>query len=128
MGGTSEYEGRVEVCVNKAWGTVCAYNSWSSDDAKVVCNHTGALTLGTSEYSQINYTMYYAHHAGYTYSRVGSLGFSQGSGPILLGYLYCNGQEANLLECNQNYNSASTSSGCQNHYYDAAVKCERKLS
>lgn len=46
IGGDSEYEGRVEVCVNKAWGTVCAYSAWSYNDAKVVCNQIGALTLG----------------------------------------------------------------------------------
>ena len=45
MGGTNEYEGRVEVCVNNAWGTVCS-GSWSSTDAKVVCRSIGALALG----------------------------------------------------------------------------------
>ena len=45
MGGSSQYEGRVEVCVNRAWGSVCAYGHWSSQDAKVVCNQIGALTL-----------------------------------------------------------------------------------
>ena len=44
----------------------------------------------------------------------------------MLGYLYCSGQEANLLQCNQNYRSTSTNYQCQNHYYDAAVVCERK--
>ena len=66
------------------------------------------------------------YNIGYAYGWAGSLGYPQGSGPILLGYLYCTGDEANLLECRQNYNYASTSSGCQNHYYDAAVKCECK--
>ena len=46
--GSSQYEGRVEVCVNRAWGSVCAYSNWSSLDAKVVCNQVGAnLSLGT---------------------------------------------------------------------------------
>ena len=44
--GSNKYEGRVEVCVNQAWGTVCAYSQWSSNDARVVCNQIGALTLG----------------------------------------------------------------------------------
>ena len=47
VGGSTQYEGRVEVCVNRAWGSVCAYSYWSSQDAKVVCNQIGALTLGT---------------------------------------------------------------------------------
>ena len=45
MGGSNEYQGRVEVCVNNAWGTVCSGN-WSSTDAKVVCRSIGALSLG----------------------------------------------------------------------------------
>ena len=46
VGGVSKYQGRVEVCLNRAWGTVCAYSSWSSQDAKVVCHQIGALTIG----------------------------------------------------------------------------------
>ena len=47
VGGISQYQGRVEVCLNRAWGTVCAYSSWVSKDAKVVCNQIGALIIGT---------------------------------------------------------------------------------
>ena len=44
----------------------------------------------------------------------------------MLGYLYCSGQEANLLQCYQNYRDTSTNYHCQNHYYDIAVVCARK--
>ena len=66
-------------------------------------------------------TFYYIN-LGYSYGPVGSLKFSQGTGPILLGYLYCNGEESNLIECNQNYRY--TRIYCQSHYYDAAVICK----
>ena len=45
VGGSSPHEGRVEVCVNEVWGTVCS-NSWSTDDANVVCGQLGYLPIG----------------------------------------------------------------------------------
>ena len=36
VNGTTELEGRLEVCINNAWGTVCS-RSFTADDADVVC-------------------------------------------------------------------------------------------
>lgn len=45
MGGTSFLEGRVELCENNAWGTVCD-NSFGTVDANVACRHLGYSSAG----------------------------------------------------------------------------------
>ena len=40
VGGRSSNEGRVEICINGVWGTVC-HSGWSSSDAQVVCRQLG---------------------------------------------------------------------------------------
>ena len=43
--GQSISEGRVEICFNNVYGTVCD-NSWDSLDAAVVCSQLGFQTIG----------------------------------------------------------------------------------
>ena len=45
VGGNVPNEGRVEVCINDVWGTVCD-DGWSSTDASVVCRQLGYSTEG----------------------------------------------------------------------------------
>ena len=45
VGGSTEYEGRVEVCYNEAWGTICD-DGFDSNDATVVCGQAGYSRLG----------------------------------------------------------------------------------
>lgn len=43
--GTAAGSGRVEVCKDSAWGTVCD-DGWGSDDATVVCKQLGYSRYG----------------------------------------------------------------------------------
>lgn len=38
--GSTIDDGRVEVCINQAWGSICS-SGWSSQDVFVVCKQLG---------------------------------------------------------------------------------------
>ena len=45
MNGTNTLEGRLEVCINRAWGTVCSADI-SEDEATVICSQLGVVFNG----------------------------------------------------------------------------------
>ena len=52
-GGTTSREGRVEMCYERQWGTVCD-NSWGVADAKVACRQLGFSSYGNPLCGQID--------------------------------------------------------------------------
>ena len=45
VGGGVPNEGRIEICMNNVWGTVCD-DGWDSTDATVVCRQLEYSTTG----------------------------------------------------------------------------------
>ena len=117
MNGDTEMNGRVEVCLNNIYGTVCGIN-WDELDAKVTCRQ-----LGYSDSSKIIYyskiTLVDCMYSLQCEDVVALTGgtYGQGSGPILQGRTVCNGGEAMLVDC-----TSFPSSDCD-HSRDAAVQC-----
>ena len=106
-----DYEGRVEVCINRVWGTVCSgsyrryYSYWDLSDAKVICRQLGYQELGATIYSS----------------------FGAGTDPVFLSDLQCIGSETNLLECRySNFIQLANNHYCT-HSRDVGLRCERKI-
>ncbi len=45
MSGQTDREGRVEICLEGYWGTVCN-DGWDLNDARVVCRQLGYRSIG----------------------------------------------------------------------------------
>ena len=88
----------MEVNYNGEWGTVCD-DGWNDTDAGVVCRQLGFGSSGTA---------------------IGSAGFGQGSGSILLDNVMCSGRESTLDKCN--HLGVGIIRSCS-HSEDAGVSC-----
>ena len=93
-------EGRVEICFNNLWGTICD-DSWGFAEAQVVCR-------------QLNYTTHIQDSVALTDAFFGS-----GLTAIHLDELECNGTERRLADCQH---SGVGNHNCF-HSEDAGVIC-----
>ena len=122
VGGSNQYEGRVEVCINDQWGTVCD-DSWDNTDATVVCKQLGYAYTGSKLCLTVFRLLWYLRQiplgitAGRAYS---SANFGNGSGPIFLDDVQCTSSSSRLLECPS---SPILLHSCL-HSADAGVGCE----
>ena len=98
MNGSSPQEGRVEVCYDGVWGTVCG-SSWSSDDASVACRQLGFSSQGAIAHTNAVY--------------------GEGTGIVLLDGIRCTGLEAEIFDCVQ----ASIGTTSCSHQNDAGLAC-----
>ena len=118
--------GRVEICFNGVWGTVCD-DQWDNVDARVVCRQLDLpseceihMDRQSWEYyicahRVCRHVVYYATAA----TAVGSAYFGQGTGPIYLDGVGCRGSESQLEDCPHNGVGFHDCS----HYEDAGVFC-----
>ena len=97
--GSNIYEGRVEVCVNNRWGTVCD-DQWDTADAEVVCRQL--------EYNLTSDVVAYTNAY-----------FGRGAVHIWLDDVECTGSETHLVNCT---NRGIGTHDC-GHDADAGVQC-----
>ena len=48
VGGSSPTAGRLEICANQMWGTVCSGYYWSTSNTNAVCRQLGYQFFGES--------------------------------------------------------------------------------
>lgn len=100
----TKFAGRVEVCVDDYWGTLCD-QIWTRSDAKLVCN-------------QLNFTVSNFHDGILDPINCGSACFGEGSGIVY--YKVCPEGALNLSQCD--FQRREDSSQCH-HHEDAGVIC-----
>uniref|UniRef100_A0A1X7VTW1 Deleted in malignant brain tumors 1 protein-like n=1 Tax=Amphimedon queenslandica TaxID=400682 RepID=A0A1X7VTW1_AMPQE len=105
VNGSATNNGRLEICINFVWGSVCGdYYFRYYGNARVACRQLG-----------------YEVDGGQSVSYYGSAYYGQSTGPIWLNRLYCTGSENNLLDCNRGVDIGNAY-GCS-HSRDVGIVC-----
>ncbi|XP_048368586.1 lysyl oxidase homolog 2 [Sphaerodactylus townsendi] len=94
--GAKTGEGRVEVLMNREWGTIC-HDRWTLNEANVVCRELGF---------------------GSALEAIPGARFGQGMGSIHLNEVECLGHEKSITDC-----KFTTDTQRCNHEEDASVRC-----
>lgn len=114
--GSNKYEGRVEICKNRVWGSICD-SGWNDRSAYAVCR-------------QLEYSGTYCLHMIYTYTYIsGGMALSNsyfgvGTNPLHIYDTSCSYYSTTLQSCSLTRFPYSYST-C-NNYQEAGVRCERK--
>ena len=118
MDGGATYRGRLEICINFVWGTVCD-DSFDTSDARVACRQLGYEVDG--EKSKQVFSTALCINSLIVVRYYSNAYFGQGRGPTWLNYLYCSGFENSLLDCNRAY-AIGNPNGCS-HSEDVGIEC-----
>ena len=98
--GANEFEGRLELCWNETWGSICD-GFWTEFESDVACRQLG--------YQPFDAIPFYNAH------------FGPGTGPIWLDDVFCFGSEERLLDC---FHPGLTNIDfCDGHNDDVGVRC-----
>ena len=62
VGGSNQYEGRVEVCINNAYGTVCD-DLWGSPEARVICRQLGYSFSGCKSNTNHSFAILHLYYS-----------------------------------------------------------------
>ena len=116
VGGTVPWEGRVEVCKDESWGTVCD-DFWSTEDATVACRWAGFSPISQLVYSLLVTVVLVKIILFADSTALSRAAFGLGTGPIHFDDLRCTGNEGTLFDC-----PFTAQHNC-NHFEDAGVRC-----
>ena len=67
VGGSTDFEGRVELLIQGEWGTICD-DSWNQPDAEVVCRQLGFLADGAEAVSYARFGQVHTFARGYIHT------------------------------------------------------------
>ena len=95
VNGEYRHEGRVEICRNNIWGTVCQ-NGWGIADARVVCRELGFLEIGMNIKNDALKLCCCCYVGSVPLS---SSQFGLGTGQVLINEAHCDGSETRLIDC-----------------------------
>ena len=118
---TSSGEGRVEVCYNNSYWTVCD-DRWDSLDAGVICRQLGYAFSCMS--INLNHSVYFSIILFAASTPLSATTFSNESARSIISGISCQGVEENLFQC---HHSEIALQYC-NLSVTAGVACQSKTS
>ena len=116
MGGSHNWEGRVEIFWNKTWGAISSAN-WGASEATVACRHLGLPSDGKTSFNM-------KHVASPLHSPTDAVAqgcctpYGKGKDHVRMTSITCSGSETNITQC---HHSLSTSP----NRHDVGIACRR---